>query len=233
MQILSQVLLQQGRSKLLNLKSPTPTVGIGRLLVGRANVRFFGVYRQSRKYKPKAQGMVGTLEWVQGFTSKKMILLKGFFCKIRRTNLPYVKDMFPVYSVSNMAGHGAFMAMALSYLETDFMMLRIYAASGITLSIVFQYYRDKPLWIPIRWNSLFFVINMIMIGLLLKKERDASYLPDEQKELFMNAFQPFGMLPTEFLQLMHIAERLVYKKGDVMAKQGKSEQCCIYIIVYC
>ena len=88
--------------------------------------------------------------------------------------------------------------MALSYIESDIMMLRLFALSGLSLSIVFQYYRDVPLWIPIRWNGLFCMINIAMIAILLKKERDASALPDEQKELFVTCFQPLGMVLLSF-----------------------------------
>lgn len=134
-----------------------------------------------------------------------------------------------VFNYSNVAGHAAFASMAVSYIETDIMLLRMFAVSGLSLSIVFQYYREVPLWIPIRWNSLFFIINIAMIGLLLKKERDAQFLPDEQKELFMNCFQTVGMIPTEFLQLMQIAERREYKKGDFIAKQGETRTTLLLV----
>ena len=142
-------------------------------------------------------------------------------CKKLQTRLPYIKDIWPHYTLSNMAGHAAFVSMALSYIESDIMMLRLFALSGLSLSIVFQYYRDVPLWIPIRWNGLFCMINIAMIAILLKKERDASALPDEQKELFVTCFQPLGMVPTEFLHLMYIAKRKVYKKGEIMSQQGE------------
>jgi len=45
---------------------------------------------------------------------------------------------------------------------------------GISLSIIFQYYREKPLWIPIKWNGLFMLINAMMILLLLKVENHLS-----------------------------------------------------------
>jgi hypothetical protein len=47
---------------------------------------------------------------------------------------------------SNVVGHGSFIMLAISYLESDFLNLRAYAINGIMLSILFQYYREIPLW---------------------------------------------------------------------------------------
>lgn len=88
------------------------------------------------------------------------------------------------------------------------------------MNIIFQYYRELPLWIPIRWNSIFFAINLAMIALLVKKERDAQNIPEEQKELYLTQFQSAGMLPVEFLQLMSIATRSEHEKGKALALQG-------------
>ena len=68
-----------------------------------------------------------------------------------------------------------------------------------------------------------------MIALLLKKEQDARSLPDEQKQMFVDCFQPFGMLPTEFLQMMELAKRREYKKGESLAKQGKTRSTLILL----
>jgi CRP-like cAMP-binding protein len=126
---------------------------------------------------------------------------------------------FP-YSVSDLCGHGSFAFLALSYLENDFLNLRLYAAGGISLSIIFQYYRENPLWIPIRWNTLFLVINSLMILLLLKESNDAENIPDEQKALYDLVFNNKGMKPVDFLHLMSLAERKEYKKGEKVVTRG-------------
>ena len=99
------------------------------------------------------------------------------------------------YTWSNLAGHSSFLLLALSYLEKDFLQLRIFAASGMSLSIIFQYYREKPLWIPIRWNFLFILINASMIALLLKETADAdSNMSRDEKELYHTFFESRGNL---------------------------------------
>jgi CRP-like cAMP-binding protein len=130
---------------------------------------------------------------------------------------------FP-YSLSNIAGHGSFLCLAVSYLESDVVYLRIYAFSGISLSILFQYCREVPLWIPIRWNSLFLIINALMIALLIKEANDASNIPEEQEELFMTVFSKHSMKPVDFLRLMSIAERREVAEGDKIVEQGRKHQ---------
>lgn len=59
-----------------------------------------------------------------------------------------------------------------------------YAASGIGLSILFQFYRSQPLWIPIGWNAIFLLINATMIGLLLKERNDADKLEEDPEQVW-------------------------------------------------
>jgi hypothetical protein len=97
--------------------------------------------------------------------------------------------------------------LALSYLETDFLNLRMDAATGIFLSILFQYYRPVPLSIPIKWNSLFLLINMYMIAMIKRDAIEAEHMPEEQKKLFLDTFAKHNMNPVEFLKLISIATR--------------------------
>lgn len=60
---------------------------------------------------------------------------------------------------------------------------RGYAASGIGLSILFQFYRPQPLWIPIGWNGLFLLINASMIGLLLREKSEAANIGDDPEQV--------------------------------------------------
>ncbi|KAJ1428589.1 hypothetical protein B484DRAFT_65935 [Ochromonadaceae sp. CCMP2298] len=132
-------------------------------------------------------------------------------------------------TLSDLAGHCSFLFLAFSYLENDLLHLRIFAISGISLSVVFQYYREKPLWIPIRWNSLFLVINAVMILLLLKDERDAGNIPEEERLLFENLFQNKGMKPVNFLHLISNAKRLELKKGDQIVSE-KTLNTRVYLV---
>lgn len=132
-------------------------------------------------------------------------------------------------SLSDLAGHASFIMLAVSYLETDFFLLRMFAASGVSLSIIFQYYREKPLWIPIRWNALFLLINIVMIGLLWKKEHEAHTIPSETKHLFESTFMKKGMTPVDFLHLCKAAERIEVKKGEVVISEKLKNSRVFYV----
>ena len=112
---------------------------------------------------------------------------------VRNTSMGADESRRISYTWSNLAGHSSFLLLALSYLEKDFLQLRIFAASGMSLSIIFQYYREKPLWIPIRWNFLFILINASMIALLLKETADADHnMSRDEKELYSTFFERRG-----------------------------------------
>eukprot|EP01039_Chlorochromonas_danica_P012590 gene12590-14444_t len=127
----------------------------------------------------------------------------------------------PMFNLSELAGHGSFVFLALSYLENDFLNLRLYAFSGITLSILFQYYREIPLWIPIRWNALFLFINTVMIGLLIKKQSDAANMTEDQKKLYEQCFRNKGMSQVDFFHLISMAKRMEAKKGTRLVSMDK------------
>ena len=96
------------------------------------------------------------------------------------------------YTLSNLAGHASFLLLAVSYLEKDFLHLRLFAASGMSLSIIFQYYREKPLWIPIRWNVLFLAINASMVAALLMERAEADHMSPDEKVLYTTFFEKRG-----------------------------------------
>jgi CRP-like cAMP-binding protein len=133
------------------------------------------------------------------------------------------------YSLSNLAGHGSFMCLAMSYMESDFFYLRTYAFTGISLAMIFQYYRPTPLWIPISWNSFFLLINLVMITLLLKEENEASKLPEEETTLYKAVFQKRGMKPVDFLHLISISQRIEFHEGEkIMDEKKKNNR--VYLV---
>jgi CRP-like cAMP-binding protein len=201
------------------------------------------VERSSRCSAVRCYSTSRMVEDLSLYAMKKKVLLRGAMVKPRRMSLPVPSFLLSgganngdsiigglsaaiarrhviEYKLSNLAGHGAFVFLALSYLESDFMNLRLYAASGISLSIIFQYYREKPLWIPIRWNTLFLLINATMILLILKEANDANNIPEEQQHLYETVFESRGMKPVDFLHLMSIAKRQEVQRGEKLVVQG-------------
>jgi hypothetical protein len=128
------------------------------------------------------------------------------------------------FSLSNLCGHGAFLFLAISYTETNFFHLRVYASSGILLSIFFQYYRDKPLWIPIKWNALFLAINLFMIGKIIRERNLASRLSAEQMRIYSDVFDTTGMTDVGYYYLISCAERRVVRKGEKIISQNETNE---------
>lgn len=93
------------------------------------------------------------IETLRNKMKRQSLKFRGAMIRRRIVTLPFSNKKF-VYSFSDLSGHGAFIFLACSYLETDFANLRIFAASGIVLSIIFQYYREKPLWLPIKYGTI-------------------------------------------------------------------------------
>ena len=154
--------------------------------------------RKSRLKSPhtaESRFVANMEDWMQVW-QRRFLLFKGEMCRPRKTLLflPWNPNetYLTQWTLSNLCGHGAFIFLALGYLESDFLNLRLYAFSGISLSLIFQYYREKPLWIPIRWNSLFLAINTVMIAGLLKEKSDAMNITDDQRKVYLALFERRG-----------------------------------------
>jgi len=128
-------------------------------------------------------------------------------------------------SLAEFAGHASFIFSALAFLEQDILNLRLFATSSICFSILFQYYRELPLWLPIKWNFLFVLINITMVGILLKDEHLASSIPVEQKEIYERYFSAEGLPRVEFMRLMGHATRHDFPEEgtDVIIQDARSE----------
>ncbi|CAM9408602.1 unnamed protein product [Phaeothamnion confervicola] len=133
-------------------------------------------------------------------------------------------------NISDLCGHGSFVALAMGYLETDVLLLRGYAMGGVVLSVLFQYYRPQPLWLPISWNGAFLLINLVMIALLLDERRGATNLDDEQTAVFEGVFAKLGLTPVDFVKLVRLADRRRVATGAPLAREGVRQEEMYMII---
>ena len=99
-------------------------------------------------------------------------------------------------SLSNVCGHASFMLLGLSYVTTDILSLRCLAMGGISLSVLFQFYRPLPLYLPIRWNFLFLAINSVMVGSLLNERNEAEKMASWQRTLYETEFAKVNESPS-------------------------------------
>lgn len=146
---------------------------------------------------------------------------KAFMMKERKLPFYFMGGRQVRFMWTNVCGHGAFLYLALSYLETDFWNLRLYATGGIVLSMFFQYYRAQPLWIPIKWNVIFLVINAVMIAQIYYEHLTAQNITEEQKNIYTKLFRDLGMNNVSYFRLMSCAARVELQKGDHLITAGK------------
>jgi hypothetical protein len=125
-------------------------------------------------------------------------------------------------SVSELVGNVSFVCATVAYMNTDILELRCLVMGGISLSIIFQYYRAVPMWIPIRWNFLLLGINAAMVTSLVLERRKANRMPKELEELYMNAhFENRGFSRVEFCGMFELGKKTRLKAGDVIARDGQ------------
>ncbi|KAG5177599.1 hypothetical protein JKP88DRAFT_350710 [Tribonema minus] len=152
--------------------------------------------------------------------------LSAAMVKERVLTLPLALSTLPPLSLttnfSNICGHGSFLMLALGYMESDVMMLRVFSAGGIVLSVLFQYYRPQPLWIPISWNTLFLLINGGMIAALISERRKADHLDDaEERAVYEEMFCKLGLSAVELMHVMRLAEQQILPAGTTIAACGQ------------
>ena len=135
-------------------------------------------------------------------------------------------------TLSNLSGHLSFVFLGLGYLEDEVLNLRMYATSGICLSLLFQFFRPQPLWIPLSWNLGFLLINCAMILRLVNEKQDAQEsLEDEfHQTVYTEMFEGGGLTDVEFMHLMELAEKIKYEPGAPIVRTNM-QQRRLYILV--
>ncbi len=127
-------------------------------------------------------------------------------------------------NVSSIMGHTSFIMLAFGFMESDVVLLRSYAIGGIAASILFQYYRAQPLWLPISWNVIFLLINGAMITALIQERAEASHLEPEEAEVFSECYDKFGVDPVDFMRVIRRAERRKISEGTILSKAGDPQK---------
>jgi hypothetical protein len=126
-------------------------------------------------------------------------------------------------SFSELAGHVSFVCATVAFVNTDILILRASAMSGITLSIIFQFFRPVPLWIPIQWNFLLLAINGVMISTLISERHQANSMPPEMEKLFREAhFEKRGFCRVKFNKFFRMGKKVRYKTGDFLTRDGQA-----------
>ncbi|GMI36653.1 hypothetical protein TeGR_g10765 [Tetraparma gracilis] len=141
--------------------------------------------------------------------------------------LPFFQD--PT-TLSNICGHTSFLLLGTSYLTTDILSLRCLAMSGMSLSIIFQFYRPVPLTIPIRWNLLFLAINSVMVAALLKERMEASQMSPQMQDLYDKEFKKMGFTQIEFHRLASNGSLKTLPRGSSLAVASQKQHHMYFLV---
>lgn len=119
----------------------------------------------------------------------------------------------------DIAGHVAFILIALSFLVRDILWLRVLSISASIASIAYGYFAPAtPLWIIIGWNVVFILLNLVQIAVLLRERRGVTF-SDEERELYQSSFSRFT--PVEFMRLIRIAVWKNAERGTLLMRAGE------------
>jgi len=146
-------------------------------------------------------------------------------------NKTMTKPMLFDSSAAVICGHAAFVLTGMAYLTKDILHLRILAMMGISTSMIFQFYRPQPLNVPLRWNTLFLLINCVMAGFLVQDRLQAEDMNEEWKEIYeCGMFEKRGFRKVDFFRLFRLAKKEVRKKGDYLKRAGVLNNELCYIV---
>ena len=134
-------------------------------------------------------------------------------------------------SLSELAGHLSFVFVTLAFVNTDVLWLRGLATGSISLSIIFQYYRPQPLWIPIRWNALLLAINTIMMSNMVIERYQANHMSSNLQKIYNEShFEQRGFNRIEFHKLFRMGRQAKYSKNEFLTLHGERNHRLYFIV---
>lgn len=115
--------------------------------------------------------------------------------------------------------HLANVLILLSFLVRDILWLRLLSIlAGVTLVPYFLYGEAEVLWVPLAWNGVFTVINLVQIYRLLMERRPVRFTEFERR-LHDRVFH--ALEPRAFLDLLAMAELRSADDQSKLLAQGE------------
>lgn len=135
--------------------------------------------------------------------------------------------MLPLDAVLPNLVHLGAMLYLICFLFRDQINLRCFAIAGDLAYTGFYFgAADVPLWSAIFWSGLNVVINVIMIGLILRENR-MSHFDDNELTLFRNLR---GLTPGQFRKLLKLGTWGRAKVREQLAEEGQPLDRLHYVL---
>ncbi len=125
-------------------------------------------------------------------------------------------------SFSVVCGHCSSICTVIAYCSTEMLPLRSLAISSSLLSIVFQYYRPQPQWIPIRWGFVILGINGYMITQLMIDRHEANHMSSQLQKIYdEGGFDERGFSKIQFMKFFEQSRRVVFTNNELISQEGR------------
>jgi len=114
----------------------------------------------------------------------------------------------------------------IAYIVRDQLLLRGFIVIGTILYVIYYLLLPEPLWSALAWNSLFIVINCIMM-FLIYKDRAKFSMSDNEEELYRLFYT---LSPGEFRTLMKIGTWFHAEKEEQITTKGEVPERLFFIL---
>ena len=122
--------------------------------------------------------------------------------------------------------HAGAATFLIAYIVRDQLLLRGFIVIGTILYVLYYLLLPEPLWSALTWNSLFIVINCVMMFLIYKDR--AKFSMSEQEEELYRLF--YTLSPGEFRTLMKIGTWFHAKKEEQITTKGEVPERLFFIL---
>lgn len=121
-------------------------------------------------------------------------------------------------------GHVAFTLAGLSFIVSDILWLRVLATASCTFQLIFSTWHPigASLWLPIRWNIFYILVNSAYIAKLLS-ERFVR-LTDEEHAVFASNFDDGSMSERAFKTLIGMGRFEVAQSRLAIIRKGEANR---------
>lgn len=121
------------------------------------------------------------------------------------------------------AGSAVFL---IAYIVRDQLLLRAFVVIGTILYVIYYLLLPDPLWSPLVWNSLFIIINCVMMFVIYKDR--AMFSMSEEEEKLYRIF--YTLSPGEFRTLMRISTWTKADKVETITTKGEVPEHLFFIL---
>jgi CRP-like cAMP-binding protein len=134
--------------------------------------------------------------------------------------------MLEIFSLTDLIGTLSYALIALSYMMTRILWLRIVAVLGLFLEIAYFRFSGGDLKVGIGWNAIFIAINLFLLVLLVR-ERASLRLPEKDAPMLRQSFA--GLDDAQIARLLKAADWRDAQPGEILTQQDHAVDSLFFL----